>query len=38
MYDIESMSAVTHAKNSLFMCDATQAVGKFSIGVKKIGN
>ena len=37
MYDIEQMSAVVHAKDSLFLCDATQAVGKIPINVKKLG-
>jgi cysteine desulfurase len=35
MQDIESISAITRSKNVLLMCDATQAVGKIAIDVKK---
>lgn len=37
MHNIEAMSAIVHAKNSLFLCDATQGVGKIPIDVKKLG-
>ena len=37
IHDIEAISNVTHAKNSLLLCDATQAVGKIAIDVKKLG-
>ncbi|TDO73329.1 cysteine desulfurase [Flavobacterium chryseum] len=37
MQDIESIAAITRPRNVLFMCDATQAVGKISIDVKKMG-
>lgn len=37
MQDIESLTAITRPRNVLFMCDATQAVGKISIDVKKLG-
>lgn len=35
--DIEKISSVIHAKNALFLCDATQAVGKIPVDVKKLG-
>jgi cysteine desulfurase len=35
--NIAEISKVIHAKNALFLCDATQAVGKISIDVKKLG-
>ncbi|MNX66867.1 Cysteine desulfurase [compost metagenome] len=35
--NIAEISAIIHAKNALFLCDATQAVGKISIDVKKLG-
>ncbi|SHM36914.1 cysteine desulfurase family protein [Flavobacterium saccharophilum] len=35
--DIAEISKIIHAKNSLFLCDATQAIGKISIDVKKLG-
>lgn len=35
--DIAEISPIIHAKNTLFLCDATQAVGKISIDVKKMG-
>ncbi|MET0944263.1 MAG: cysteine desulfurase family protein [Flavobacterium sp.] len=35
--DITKMAALSHAKNALFLCDATQAIGKISIDVKKLG-
>lgn len=34
--NIAEISKVIHAKNALFLCDATQAVGKISIDVKKL--
>ena len=34
--NIAEISAVIHAKNALFLCDATQAVGKIPINVKKL--
>lgn len=34
--DIEAISKIVHTKNALFMCDATQAVGKISVDVKKL--
>lgn len=37
MQDIVQMADIAHAKNALFLCDATQAVGKISIDVKKLG-
>lgn len=37
MHNIEAMSAIVHDKNSLFLCDATQGVGKIPIDVKKLG-
>ncbi|MBF4516769.1 cysteine desulfurase [Flavobacterium sp. ANB] len=37
MQDIKSISAIAHAKNVLLMCDATQAVGKIPLDVKKLG-
>lgn len=35
--DIAKMADLARAKNALFLCDATQAVGKISIDVKKLG-
>jgi len=35
--DIDRISAIVHSKNALFMCDATQAVGKMAIDVQKSG-
>ncbi|KQW99537.1 cysteine desulfurase family protein [Flavobacterium sp. Root420] len=35
--NIAEISGVIHAKNALFLCDATQAVGKIFIDVKKLG-
>jgi cysteine desulfurase len=35
--NITEISGVIHAKNALFLCDATQAVGKIFIDVKKLG-
>lgn len=35
--NIDEISTVIHAKNALFLCDATQAVGKIPIDVKKLG-
>ncbi|MBF4465208.1 cysteine desulfurase family protein [Flavobacterium sp. LC2016-12] len=35
--DIAKIADLAHAKNALFLCDATQAVGKISIDVKKLG-
>ena len=35
--DIAKMAEIAHAKNALFLCDATQAIGKISIDVKKLG-
>lgn len=35
--DISAISEIVHAKNALLMCDATQAVGKIAIDVKKLG-
>ena len=35
--NIAEISRVIHAKNALFLCDATQAVGKIPIDVKKLG-
>ena len=37
MHDIEAISSIIHAKNSLLLCDATQAAGKIAIDVKKLG-
>lgn len=37
MHDIKTLSEIIHAKNSLLLCDATQAVGKISIDVKQLG-
>ena len=37
MQNIAKMADIAHAKNALFLCDATQAVGKVSIDVKKLG-
>ncbi|WP_456311851.1 cysteine desulfurase family protein [Pseudomonas shirazensis] len=36
MQNIEAISNITNAKNVLFLCDATQAVGKIAIDVKKL--
>lgn len=35
--NIDEISTVIHAKNALFLCDTTQAVGKIPIDVKKLG-
>lgn len=35
--DIDRISAIVHSKNALFMCDATQAVGKMAVDVQKSG-
>jgi cysteine desulfurase len=35
--NITKISDIIHAKNALFLCDATQAVGKISIDVKELG-
>ncbi|MCC9065542.1 cysteine desulfurase family protein [Flavobacterium piscisymbiosum] len=35
--DIDRISAIVHSKKALFMCDATQAVGKMTIDVQKSG-
>ena len=35
--NVAEISRVIHAKNALFLCDATQAVGKIPIDVKKLG-
>jgi cysteine desulfurase len=35
--NIAAISTLVHAKNALFMCDATQAVGKISVDVKALG-
>jgi cysteine desulfurase len=35
--NIDEISSIIHAKNALFLCDATQAVGKTIIDVKKLG-
>lgn len=35
--DIAKISSIAHAKNALFLCDATQAVGKLTVDVKKLG-
>lgn len=37
LQDISAISKIVHTKDALFMCDATQAVGKISIDVKKLG-
>lgn len=34
--DISKISAIVHAKNVLFMCDATQAVGRIPVDVEKL--
>lgn len=34
---IQKISEIIHAKNALFLCDATQAVGKISIDVNTLG-
>ncbi|MDQ3109005.1 MAG: cysteine desulfurase [Bacteroidota bacterium] len=34
---IEKLSAITHANNSVFFCDATQAVGKIKVDVQEMG-
>jgi cysteine desulfurase len=34
--DIEAISKIVHTKNALFMCDATQAMGKICVDVKKL--
>jgi cysteine desulfurase len=35
--NISTISKILKAKNVLFMCDATQAVGKIAVDVKKLG-
>lgn len=35
--DIQKISEIIHTKNVLFLCDATQAVGKISIDVNTLG-
>ena len=35
--NIEAISEIAHAKNILFMCDATQAVGKLFVDVNALG-
>ena len=35
--DIDRISAIVHSKKALFMCDATQAVGKMGVDVQKSG-
>jgi cysteine desulfurase len=35
--DIDAIAEIVHSKNSLFMCDATQAVGKMAVDVQKSG-
>jgi cysteine desulfurase len=35
--NIKAISDLVHAKNALFMCDATQAIGKISVDVQKLG-
>lgn len=34
--DIQTISEIVHDKNALFMCDATQAVGKIAVDVEKL--
>lgn len=34
--NIEAISELAHAKNALFMCDATQAIGKIPVDVEKL--
>jgi cysteine desulfurase len=34
--DISKISAIVHAKNVLFMCDATQAVGRIPVDIEKL--
>ena len=35
--NIQEISKIVHAKNSIFLCDATQAIGKISVDVEKDG-
>jgi len=35
--NIKAISDLAHAKNALFMCDATQAVGKIPVDVQQLG-
>lgn len=35
--DIDTIAAIVHTKKALFMCDATQAVGKMAVDVQKSG-
>ena len=35
--DIDTIAAIVHSKKALFMCDATQAVGKMAVDVQKSG-
>jgi cysteine desulfurase len=37
MQNISAISEIVHNKNALLFCDATQAVGKISVDVKKLG-
>ncbi|HUM51673.1 MAG TPA: cysteine desulfurase family protein [Chitinophagales bacterium] len=35
--NIKEISKIVHAKNSIFLCDATQAIGKISVDIQKDG-
>lgn len=35
--DIDAIAEIVHAKNTFFMCDATQAIGKIAVDVEKQG-
>jgi len=35
--DIDTIAAIVHTKKALFMCDATQSVGKMAVDVQKSG-
>ncbi|TDW47979.1 cysteine desulfurase IscS [Flavobacterium sp. 270] len=37
IHDIAKIASIVHAKNALFLCDATQAVGKIPIDVNTLG-
>lgn len=37
LQNIEAISKIVHTKNSIFFCDATQAIGKINIDVQKDG-
>lgn len=37
LQDIAKIAEIAHAKNALLLCDATQAVGKIAVDVKKMG-